>query len=330
MKRTFYFYNQGRISRKDNTLVYVNSEGVKKALPIETISEIYIMCEMDFNTKLIDFLSRYGILVHFFNYYDFYSGTFYPRERLLSGKLLTLQVIQSNDDEKRLLIAKEFIAGAADNIFRNLRYYNGRGKDVSIVMDGIDKLRRKIYEANSINQLMGIEGNIRKRYYSAFNTIIDGEYDFDKRVKRPPDNIINTLISYVNSVLYTKILSQIYMTQLNPTISFLHESGERRFSLSLDIAEVFKPLIGDRIIFSLLNKNQITEDDFTQELNYLHLKKSASQKIMQEIDDRLKKTIMHKELKRKVSYEYLIRLECYKLIKHLTGEKEYKSFRIWW
>lgn len=330
MKRTFYFYNHGRISRKDNTLLYTSLDGIKKSLPIETIAEIYVMCEMDFNTKLIDFLSKYGILVHFFNYYEFYSGTFYPREKLVSGRLLTHQVLHSQDDEKKLVIAKEFISAAADNIYRNLRYYNGRGKDVSEIMKDIESLRKEIQYSKSINELMGIEGNIRKKYYGAFTTIIDGDYDFDKRVKRPPDNIINTLISYTNSILYTKILSQIYMTQLNPTISFLHESSERRFSLSLDIAEIFKPLICDRIIFSLLNKNQITEEDFTEELNYLHLKKSASQIIMKEIDERLKATIMHKELKRKVSYEYLIRLECYKLVKHLTGEKEYKSFRMWW
>ena len=131
---------------------------------------------------------------------------------------------------------------------------------------------------------------------------------------------------FVNTLIYTKVLGEIYHTQLNPTISYLHEPGARRFSLSLDIAEVFKPLIGDRLIFSLLNRNQITEDSFTKELNFLHLKKDA----VSELEKRLKKTVMHKELGRQVSYQYLLRLECYKLIKHLIGEKEYEGFRIWW
>ncbi len=85
--------------------------------------------------------------------------------------------------------------------------------------------------------------------------------------------MINSLISFVNTLIYTKVLGELYRTQLNPTISYLHEPGERRFSLSLDLAEVFKPLIGDRLIFSLLNRNQITENSFTKELNFLHLKK---------------------------------------------------------
>ena len=153
---------------------------------------------------------------------------------------------------------------------------------------------------------------------------------FEKRIMHPPDNMINSLISFVNSLIYTKVLSEIYKTQLNPTISYLHEPGVRRFSLALDIAEIFKPLIGDRLIFALLNKKQITEDSFTKELNFLHLKKEASRLIMKQLDERLEKTITHKELGRKVSYQHLMRLECYKLVKHLMGEKEYEGFRIWW
>lgn len=177
---------------------------------------------------------------------------------------------------------------------------------------------------------MGVEGNIRKQYYAAWNEIVNQEIQFEKRVMHPPDNMINSLISFVNSLIYSKVLSEIYHTQLNPTISYLHEPGFRRYSLSLDIAEVFKPLIGDRLIFSLLNRNQITENSFTQDLNFLHLKKEASKLIVNEFETRMKKTIMHKELGRQVSYQYLMRLEVYKLIKHIIGEKEYEGFRIWW
>ena len=177
---------------------------------------------------------------------------------------------------------------------------------------------------------MGVEGNIRRRYYAAWNVIVNQEIKFEKRVMHPPDNMINSLFSFVNTFIYTKVLSEIYHTQLNPTISYLHEPGVRRYSLCLDISEVFKPLIGDRLIFSLLNRQQITEESFTQELNFLHLKKEASKLIVRELENSLKKTIKHKELGRQVSYQYLIRLELYKLIKHIIGEKEYEGFKIWW
>ena len=79
-----------------------------------------------------------------------------------------------------------------------------------------------------------------------------------------------------------------------------------------------------------MNRRQITEKSFTKELNYLHLNKEASKLIVSELDNKLKTTIKHRDLNKEVSYQYLMRLECYKLIKHLLGEKEYEPFKIWW
>ena len=330
MGDSLYIYNPGKLSRKDNTLQFVTDNGDKRDLPVERVRDIYVMSEMQFNTSLINLLSRNGIAVHFFNYYNFYTGSFYPREQLLSGNLLIHQTKHYTDPDKRMIIARKFVQGAASNIYRNLRYYNGRGKDVKEIMDDIDVYRINIDKAKTIQELMGYEGNIRKRYYDAWPVIINQEIEFEKRVMHPPDNMMNSLISYVNSMIYTKVLTEMYQTQINPTISYLHEPGERRFSLSLDIAEIFKPLIGDRLIFSLLNKNQITEKSFTKDLNFLHLEKNASQLIASELEKKMNTTIKHKDLGREVSYRYLMRLEVYKLIKHILGEKDYEPFEMWW
>ena len=197
-------------------------------------------------------------------------------------------------------------------------------------MNQINILIKKIRDMPSVESLMGMKGNIRRIYYKTWNKIIKQEVNFNKRVKRPPDNMINSLISFLNSLIYTTTLSEIYKTQLDPTISFLHEPGEKRFSLALDISEVFKPIIVDRMIFTILNRQEITEKDFDQESNFLYLKESARKRIIEKYDNRLKGTIKHRQLNRNVSYQYLMRLESYKLIKHIIGEKEYKAFRMWW
>ena len=330
MQKSIYVYTNGQLSRKDNTIRFIDENNATRDLPVEQVSEIYVMSQMDLNTAFLNLASQNKIMLHFFNYYDFYIGSFYPREQYLAGNLLVKQSEYYLDYNKRIELAKAFIEAASFNIYRNLRYYNGRGKDLQQSMDNIVGLRKAIEKCKTIQELMGVEGNIRKEYYSTWNTIVSQNINFQKRVMNPPDNYINSLISYVNSLIYTKTLSQIYRTQLNPTISYLHEPGVRRFSLCLDISEIFKPLIGDRLIYSLLNRNQITEKSFTKELNGLHLTKEASRTITEELDHRLKKTIFHRELEKDVSYEYLMRLEVYKLIKHILGEKQYKGFEIWW
>ena len=330
MGETFYILKDGDLRRKDNNVVITNLQGEEKNLKAEVTDEVYLFGEVSLNTKLLNFISQKGIILHVFNYYGFYSGSYYPRETNISGYLLVEQVKAYDNEEKRLKIAKEILKASSYNIYRNLRYYNGRGIDLEEPMRNIDSLINKLEHGESINAIMGIEGNIRKTYYTTWNSIIKQDIQFEKRVKRPPDNMINSLISFVNSLIYTTTLSEIYKTQLNPTISFLHEPGTKRFSLSLDIAEIFKPLIGDRMIFSMLNKNQITEEDFEIESNFLYLKEAGKRKILMEYDKRLESTISHKELGRDVSYRYLIRLECYKLIKHIIGEKEYSGFKIWW
>ncbi|WP_129409295.1 type I-B CRISPR-associated endonuclease Cas1b [Marinitoga lauensis] len=327
MKRSIYIFSSGKLQRKDNSLILINKNG-KSYIPIEVVDDIYVFSEIALNSKLLDFLSQKNILVHFFNYYGYYSGSYIPKEKQISGKILIKQVEYYLDNMKRLYLAKKIIEAASFNIFRNLRYYNSRKENLKTYINEITYLRKKIEAQNNISQLMGIEGNIRETYYMSWENIID--HPLEKRIKRPPDNIVNTLISFINSLIYTTTLSEIYKTYLNPTISYLHEPGERRFSLSLDVSEIFKPLIGDRLIFLLLNKKIIGEKDFVKELNGLYLKENARKTILKMYDEKLKNTIMHKSLNKKVSYKYLIRLECYKLIKHILGEKNYEGFMLWW
>lgn len=144
-------------------------------------------------------------------------------------------------------IARKFIEGAAYNMIKNLQYYNRRGKDMEDIIGLINNLCQRIPQTLTIEELMGIEGQIRQYYYAAFNLIIN-DYEMGNRSKQPPQNEINALISFGNMVCYTLCLRAIHQTQLNPTISYLHQPGERRYSLALDLAEIFKPIIVDRVI----------------------------------------------------------------------------------
>jgi CRISPR-associated protein Cas1 len=304
--------------------------GMKKYRPIEAISDIFLFSEHTLNTKLFNFLGQQKIPVHIFNYYGFYSGSFFPREQYLSGHVTICQAKHYLDKEKRMILAYEVLNATASNIIANLTYYKNRGRKLSDKIYQIKDLKISLKQADSVSYLMGIEGNIRELYYSCFNEIIQDKFDFKKRVKRPPDNFINSLLSFGNSLVYTSVLSELYRTQLDPTVSFLHEPGYRRYSLALDISEIFKPIILDRMIFSMINKRELTDKDTEKALNYCYLKDIGRKKFLRKYDERLRKTIKHKKLNRYVSYKRLIRLECYKIIKHILGEEKYIGFKMWW
>lgn len=150
------------------------------------------------------------------------------------------------------------------------------------------------------------------------------------RSYRPPLNEINALISFGNMMCYSQCLRAIHQTQLNPLISFLHQPGERRFSLSLDLAEIIKPILVDRVIFKAVNKREIQPSDFETGLNSVTLKPNGKKKFVQAFENRPGETIKHRTLNRNVSYKHLIKLECYKLVKHLLGMEEYKPFEVYW
>lgn len=365
MKRHYYIFSSGKLIRRQNTLYFEETKDSqpdeenaetpdtdllevednkaeeteevsepkrvqRKPIPVEDIESLYCFSELKFNTKFLNFIAKNQITLHLFNYYGYYSGSFYPREPFVSGRLLVEQVSCYRDPEKRLALARKFVSGAADNMLKNLQYYNARQRDMEPFIQQIKKYITGIETAYDIPSLMGIEGNIRSTYYESWHLIITEAIDFKKREKHPPTNPVNALISFGNSLVYTTVLSEIYKTQLNPLVSFLHEPGERRFSLSLDIAEIFKPLLADRVIFTLLNKKMLGEKDFDKELGYCYLSEEGRKIFVKEFDEKIKTTIKHRKLKKQVSYRHLIRLECYKIIKHILGDSEYEPFTIWW
>jgi CRISP-associated protein Cas1 len=334
MKKSYYLFNPGRLSRQDNTLKFqpVDEHGVEgqpRYLPIETVDNIYCFGSLDANSAMYNFLGKHEVAVHFFDYYEHYTGSFMPKEYLLAGKMQVEQTKYYLSDKKRMVVAQKFVSGGAANMLKNLQYYNNRQKDVAKQISDIERYMESINATVKVPELMGIEGNIRQTYYEAFDVIIN-DFEMGNRTKQPPNNEVNTLISFGNMMCYTMCLDQIYHTQLNPTIGFLHEPGFRRYSLALDLAEIFKPILVDRTIFSLLNKKQIQSSDFRIDMNRCVMKDSARKIFAQAFDEKLKETFKHRSLGRSVSYKHLVKLECYKLSKHLLGIDEYKPFKMNW
>ncbi len=331
MKRTIYIFSNGEIRRKQNTIFIETDDGKKKYIPIESVSEIMIFGEVSLNKKLLEYLTQKEIIVHFFNYHEYYIGTFYPREHYNSGLIILKQVENYLDLNKRLFLAKRFVEGSIKNMLKVTTYYKNRGIQLNDIEDEICDLFATLDSRSSIDELMAIEGNVRDIYYKGFDRIINNpDFRFEARTRRPPANRLNALISFGNSLLYVTVLSEIYRTHLDPRIGYLHSTNTRRFTLNLDVAEVFKPILVDRLIFSLLNKGLIKKVHFKDNLGGIFLKENGQKIFVEEWEKKLQSTIKHRGLGRNVSYRRLIRLELYKIEKHILGDSEYKPFVVRW
>lgn len=328
MGSTRYISSMGELTRKDNSLCF-RKNGKNVYIPVEGTKEIYCLNEISINSKLLDFLSVNNIIIHFFNYHGGYSGTFYPKNKYNSGKLLVKQVKAFTD--KRLDIAKAIVRGIGINIHEVLyHYYKHNKKEVKTTIDWIKKdFFIRVDNSCNIKELMAIEGEVWQRFYGDFKYILPEDFVMNKRVKRPPDNPINALISFGNTLLYTKTISVIYNTHLDQRISFLHEPSEGRFSLSLDISEVFKPVIVYKTIFDLVNNRRLqVEKHFERKVNYCLLNEEGKNIFIEAFEERLESVFQHPNLKRKLSYKTAIKLDCYKLIKFILEEKEFIPFSL--
>ena len=336
MARAYYLFNPGRLSRADNTLKYTpypseeEPEPKPRYLPVNDVSALYAFGSLDANSALYNFLGKQKIPVHFFDYHEHYTGTFSPREHLLAGKMVIEQTKAYLSPKRRLGIARGLLDAATFNMSKNLRYYSGRGRALDAPIAHLDALRQNLSAASDVSELMGLEGNCRQVYYAAFDEIVDG-YAWEGRRKRPPVNELNALVSFGNAMCYAICVDGIYNSQLNPTVSFLHEPGYRRFSLALDVAEVFKPVLVDRLIFRLCNKRELRDEHFDFVDDACFLSERGRKVYLRAWEERLEQTIEHRTLKRRVSYRHLVRLECYKIAKHVLGmEPAYEGFRTWW
>lgn len=330
MKKSAYIFNNGELKRKDSTVLF-ESDGVKNYLPIEDITDIYVFGEVTVSKKFLEIASQKEILLHFFNYYEYYVGTYYPREHYNSGYMILKQAEYYLDTSKRFFLAKMFVYGASRNILSVLKYYHKRGKDLEKEISTIESLTDRIDSASEISELMAIEGNIRDIYYDGFDKIINDElFEFKRRTKRPPLNRLNSLISFGNSLLYTCVLSEIYKTHLDPRIGYLHTTNNRRFTLNLDVAEIFKPIIVDRTIFTLTGRKMLSEKHFEKKASGVILNDAGKKVFVSQFNEKLKTTLMHKSLGREVSYRRLIRMELYKLQKHFMGEENFSPYIASW
>ena len=332
MSKTLYIFSSATLKRRDNTLlIEVKNQG-SHYMPIEAVEEILVMGEVEINKSLLEILSEKGIIIHFFEHYGGYIGTYYPPESKNSGQVFLAQAAHWLNEQKRHELAAAFVIGAIGNMIKLVSYYQRRYENIQ-ASDILEYLRFCLEQTpltSDVQSLMGIEGTARNTYYQFFDRLIsDDDFKIIKRVRRPPDNIMNALISFINSICYSAVLTQIYHTHLDPRISFLHSPSERRISLNLDISEIFKPVLVDRLIFSLINKRILKASDFSSgQDGGIYASDNTRKIIIDTWEKSLRQTITYSypSIKQKMGWRRIIRAEALKVQKYITDGTVYEPF----
>jgi CRISPR-associated protein Cas1 len=326
--RTHFLLSAGRLRRQDNNLYFdrYDEEGKvagTKILPINAIDEIYVLGKVDMDSYTLAFLATQNILVHFFSSQQAFRGNFFPSSPHSvnkSGFVLLQQLRAFDDSKQRVYIAKSITNGHICNGVNNCKRYG--------VPFETKNYTAALEKAETIGEIMAVEGAFKKRYYQAWNDIIKDKrsFKFTVRSKRPPTDKINALISYMNTRIYNVTLSEIYKTELDPRIGYLHEPNYRSLSLHLDIAEIFKPIIGDNLIFTLLNKKQITAKSFRTDAGRIRFSEDGLKTIERAIISKLTETV--RVGKQTLTWRQVIRREVNHLKRTICEYAPYEPF-IW-
>ena len=332
--RVHFLTGRGKLYRRDNNIVFIRTEedgsesAPPKALPINAIDELYITANIETDTNTLCFLADNNILVHLFTHTGAHRGNIYPNTPNAvnkSGFVLLQQLRAFDDPRHRLYIARQITKGHIRAGIKNLHKYK-----VDTKLDTLE-LESKVDAAPAIDALMGVEGSFKKAYYEGWNGIIKNQksFKFIERSKRPPADKINALISYFNTRIYNICLSEIYKTELDPRIGYLHEPNYKSLSLHLDLAEIFKPIIGDNMIFTMLNREDITAKDFESDAGRLRFTKEAVKKIELKFITKMTEQIEVAGTGGQIlTWRQIIRREANRLKKCICETSEYEPFAL--
>lgn len=321
--RTYWLTTPCRIRRQDQSLRIERVDNSPVHIPITDVRDIVACESVDINTAVISLLNQHRINVHFLSPYGDYAGSLLTSDTNTSGQTVIAQARLADNPTASLDIARAIVSSAAVNIRRVI--------DRKLLTRPMDVLESSVAEASTRDELMGAEGTFRRSAWAVLDTRLPEWLRLNGRSRRPPLNAGNAFISYVNGIVYARILSAIRLTPLHSGVAFLHSTMERqRHSLVLDLAEVFKPLFAERLLLRLAGRGQLKPNDFDVDVNQAMLSESGRKLVVQTVRDELAVTIQHRALGRNVAYDELLYLEALQLTRTCLEGTPYKPFKIWW
>lgn len=334
---------------KDGTVL---SPGRKEHIPLVKIDDVAVLGEVTLTASALHLLLERNIEITFLGYYGQFKGRLSPS--FSKNALLRMAQYRAHHDiTKRCELARRFVIGKLSNQRTMLQRHQRRQPDpeISEAVEQITELVRRLatlplnephmgqplasgdnrVEGTPLETILGLEGAGSAAYFGCFGKLLTNQeqWPFAGRIKRPPTDPVNSLLSFGYSLLTNKIASAVQLVGFDHFVGYLHSSFYGRPSLALDLLEEFRPVIVDSVVLILLNRRMLTPDDFVVELGAYRLKQEKRQLFFNKFEERLNEEVSHPIFGYKTTYRRCLELQARLLAKCLTGEIDaYPSFRI--
>lgn len=327
IQQNYHIIQNGILNKKDYALLFEN-DAQKHYIPVEATEQLNIYSDITFTSNVLKTIHKQNIRIGIFDCYGNLIGYFLPEKFHLSFDTKISQCQIYLNVKKRIQLAKSMENAYIHNMRANIRYYNKKNSVLNSYLVFFNQAIKDVRVAVSVDELLLIEARIRQNYYNTFNSILQkSEFIFSKRTRRPPKDALNAMISFGNTLLYQLLLQIIWKSSLDPQIGIIHSSRKRAYNLHLDFADIFKPIIVDRIIFTLINCHQIKSDEHFQVIDNggVYLNDEGKRLFIHAFEEKLAKKFSINNTQ--YTYKQIMEKEIQNFKKYILENKKYKPFK---
>ena len=325
---TLYITRQESYLHKERQTIVIKQGGEKLSqFPALTIGNILCFGQVSVSPFLMGYCGEQGIGLSFYTEY----GRFLARvQGKQTGNVLLrrAQYRWADDMKKSLSVARLILAAKIANgrsvLMRELRNH-GENPQIQAVIDKLATSLRRIKQAGSLEEARGMEGDAANAYFGVFNELLRGPgFAFGGRVRRPPTDPVNALLSFAYSLITNECASALQGVGLDPYVGFLHQDRPGRSSLALDFLEEFRASWADRFVLTLINRQQFKLKDFVSESSgAVKLTEESRKEFLIAWQERKQVEVMHPYLHEPVPIGLLPHTQAMLLARHIRGDTEF-------
>lgn len=335
---TLFITTQGTYLHKERETIVVEVRNQKRIkLPIHNIGGIICFGNVLCSPFLLSHCADNGVAVSFLTEYGRFLGRF---TGCVSGNvLLRREQYRWADNDKAIEVARFFILGKllnSRNVLKRFARDHGDSTGVEEVLDTVEILNRQIKTLDhkaDLEEIRGCEGYSANKYFTVFDHLIlndKSSFFLKGRNKRPPLDRVNAMLSFIYVIIMHDIRGALEIVGLDPAVGFLHRDRPGRYGLALDLMEEFRSFLADRLVLTLINRRQITQNDFNQTESGAVLLNDKGRKILlTAYQEKKKEQIHHSFIDEKISYGNLFYIQAMLLARYIRGDLDgYPAF-IW-